>query len=57
MTELNVIQFAPAAARLRQQRAERAAFLAEWHNPYAGGIEDLWSGVFGYGPAAVVAFH
>jgi hypothetical protein len=57
MSDINVIQFAPAAARLRQRRADRAAFFAEWHNPYAGGIDDLWSGVFGYGPAVVVAFH
>jgi hypothetical protein len=57
MTDLNVIQFAPAAARLRERRSAREAFMAEWHNPYAGGIDDLWYGVFGHGPAVVVTLH
>ena len=55
----NVIQFAPAAARLRARRIARLTALADaesWHNHYAGGIDDLWVGPYRF-IGNVVALH
>jgi len=55
----NVIQFAPAAARLRARRSARLAAIADaesWHNHYAGGIDDLWIGPHRFN-GTVVALH